>query len=371
MARLDDIDLDIKNAVLRANATDREEIARILRYLYRLSEKLKWWQTKLDRGNLTDEERVAYEGLFTEIEKIRKELAEKAGKETATESSDGLMSAADKKKLDELEVGARNLLLNSAKRVPGWYASATGTITPNQTVPEWGCTDAYRVQGNPGTSALFAIIGGDMANGENTSVAGQKYTTSVYIKNNSVNKMHIRTNPEGTPAYFTIEANETKRAVINSTGNGSYYLQIQFITKDYNSSFDFYYWHPQVEHGTLVTDWTPAPEDYSSDTGEVGVSQYRTANVRSDGVGGFIRKVGRLVHVSFSATLNVNVSAASTCDLFSLPHLPGKDMYGSATCGSDSVPILVTTAGKLRINYPSKAYYQNNVIAGEITYFTA
>ena len=100
MARLDDIDLDIKNAVLRANATDREEITRILNYLYRLSAKLKWWQTKLDRGNLTDEERKAYEGLFTEIKRIWQELAEKADKTLATTSQDGLMSTADKEKLD-------------------------------------------------------------------------------------------------------------------------------------------------------------------------------------------------------------------------------------------------------------------------------
>ena len=100
MARLDDIDIDIRNAVLRANATDREEIARILRYLYRLSEKLKWWQTKLDRGNLTEEERKVYEGLITGAEEIRQELAGKVDSDQMADAThNGLLSVLDWPKL--------------------------------------------------------------------------------------------------------------------------------------------------------------------------------------------------------------------------------------------------------------------------------
>ena len=100
MARLDDIDIDIRNAVLRANATDREEIARILRYLYRLSEKLKWWQTKIDRGNLTEEERKVYEGLITGEEEIRQELAGKVDSDQMADAThNGLLSVLDWPKL--------------------------------------------------------------------------------------------------------------------------------------------------------------------------------------------------------------------------------------------------------------------------------
>lgn len=117
----------------------------------------------------------------------------------ATTSEHGLMSAADKTKLDELEVGGRNLLLNSADPAINASGSSTFTVTKNQSVSEWNANTAIKVAGTGGTSNNVFYVGGvsaEIAYNSATSVNGQKYAFGVYVKNNHATKyIGVRTSP--------------------------------------------------------------------------------------------------------------------------------------------------------------------------------
>lgn len=479
MARLDDIDIDIRNAVLRANATDREEIARILRYLYRLSEKLKWWQTKLDRGNLTEEERKAYEGLITGAEEIRQELAGKVNDDqmadamhngllsmldwpklqffaipknidldtyglgmgmywasdfiastlthyptsrnsilvcfgepdtqyqlvievdrnapkiygrpvylsdpwpwkelhwfdTATASSDGLMSAADKARLDEIEVGGRNLLLNSADPVIHASGSATYTVTKNQSVSAWNANNAIKVAGTGGTSANVFYVGGvsaDIAYNSSISLNGQKYSFGVYVKNNhAANNVSVRVSPTGNPQDVTLAPGESKFVSNHATGNGSSVLQIVFRTPSAGDAFDVTFWHPKIEEGTFATDWTPAVEDYAGETSVTFSSIRNTTNTSA--ASGTLRRVGKTVNLIFSATLANALAASTWLTIGTLPsgYLPTENIYTSAVwIGGTEAQVYIGTGSAIQV-WSSQAQGAGAVVRGSVTWFAA
>ena len=479
MARLDDIDIDIRNAVLRANATDREEIARILRYLYRLSGKLKWWQTKIDRGNLTEEERKVYEGLITGAEEIRQELVGKVDSDqmadathngllsvldwpklqfnmipqytnmdyysfnmgfhyasaavartltnyptnddsvmlcigepdyqyqivievdrntpkiygrpvyfmepwtawkqlhwfdTATASSDGLMSIADKAKLDALEVGGRNLLLYSAEPIV-YPAYSTLNVTRNISVPEWGATDATRVAGGGGSNMYVCRVGGntvDMAYGKNVGVNGKNYTISVWIKNNhATNRCGVRTNLPYDPGYTMLDPGESMRVEQTAVGNGSTVLDIYFRTGNLGEDFDFTIWHPKIEEGTFATDWTPAVEDYAGEASVTFSSRRNTTNTSA--ASGTLRRVGKTVNLIFSATLANALAASTWLTIGTLPsgYLPTENIYTSAVwIGGTVAQVYIGTGSAIQV-WSSQAQGAGAVVRGSVTWFAA
>ena len=362
MARLDDIDIDIRNAVLRANATDREEIARILRYLYRLSGKLKWWQTKLDRGNLTEEERKVYEGLITGEEEIRQELAGKA----------------DRAELDALEVGGRNLLLNSADPAIHASGSSTFTVTKNQSVSAWNANTAIRVAGTGGSSMNVFYVGGtsaDIAYNSSISLSGQKYAFGVYVKNNhATNYIGVRTNPYGNISEFFV-APGTGRFITNTaTGNGSSVLQIVFRVQNIGDSFDVTFWHPKIELGTFATDWTPAVEDYAGKTSVTFSSIRNTTNTTSN-AGGTVRKVGKTVLLNFSAVLSAALSAGTWVVVGTLPsgYRPPEDVMSFSVCTTDTNPVylrgyIAASTGSISVK-TATALATGKQVAGSVTFF--
>lgn len=479
MARLDDIDIDIRNAVLRANATDREEIARILRYLYRLSEKLKWWQTKLDRGNLTEEERKTYEGLITGAEEIRQELDGKVDSDqmadathngllsvldwpklqfnmipkytdmdyyafnmgfhyassavamtltnyptsddsvmlcigepdyqyqivievdrntpkiygrpvyfmepwtawkqlhwfdTATASSDGLMSAADKKRLDELEVGGRNLLLYSAEPIV-YSAYSTINVTRNISVPEWGATDATRVVGSGGSNLYVCRVGGnteDMAYGKNVGVNGKNYTISVWIKNNhATNRCGVRINLPYDPGYTMLNPGESMRVEQTAVGNGSTVLCIYFRTGNLGEDFDFTIWHPKIEEGTFATDWTPAVEEYAGEASVTFDSIRNTSN--TSGGAGTLRRIGKTVNLYFSTTLTNALTASTWLTIGTLPvgYRPKESIYTQgSTIDGTLVRVYLGSLGGIQVWCPA-ALSGGTLVHGVLTWFVA
>jgi len=93
-------------------------------------------------------------------------------------------------------------------------------------VPEWGCNDALRVYGQSGASNALCLLINDGSHGftvSYTSVSGQKYVPSIYVKNNhSTNAINIAFN--GLSSSVPVNAGECKKVVLDATGDGSHSL---------------------------------------------------------------------------------------------------------------------------------------------------
>jgi len=165
-------------------------------------------------------------------------------------------------KIDNLVVGGRNIVLNSNTRIVAGYGSPTISHVSNIIVSEWSATDARRVYGKSGTNKIF----GTLATGRDTFYAlkNKAYVFSIYIKNNHTsNLLYISAN--GLTGDVTLSPGEAKRVVIKCVGNGTSYLSTTFQTATTGIEYDFTYWHYQIEEGTIVSDWAPAPEDLISE----------------------------------------------------------------------------------------------------------
>lgn len=160
-----------------------------------------------------------------------------------------------------LKIGGRNLLTDTDTRELEPYTGATLTFTPNQTVTEWGATDAIRVTGTPKSNyVVFATL-----TDNETSLASTSYVFSIYIKNVGAETITINPNGLGSGAV-PVAQGESKRLIINATGNGSAALQFTFRTTTAGANVDFYYWHPQIEEGNIASDWSLNPDDTARQT---------------------------------------------------------------------------------------------------------
>lgn len=164
--------------------------------------------------------------------------------------------------VDKIEVGGRNLLLNSASKKITAHGDATMSAEYGVEVTEWEATDAIRVYGSDGTSTIFGTLGGTA--GQGASDATRSYALSIYIKNNhATNPVTITANHIANE-FVTVDPLGAKRVEIVGMGNGLGYQQINFKTANAGDEFDITYWHPKLEFGNKPTDWTPAPEDMAT-----------------------------------------------------------------------------------------------------------
>ncbi|MCK3905869.1 hypothetical protein HCC14_10335, partial [Streptococcus suis] len=169
------------------------------------------------------------------------------------------------------ENGGTNLIIGSMTRLPTPYQQSNLIFTKNQSVQEWQATDAVRVQGTKGSSNIFCYLGVGQSNYKPTS--GVKYVHSIYIKNIGA-PFRVSNNLRKT---IDIATGETKRVVILDVATGASYLQINFQQLG-TGQLDFYYWHPQIETGTIVNDWSPAPEDFANELSSVKTTITQTAS---------------------------------------------------------------------------------------------
>ena len=189
-----------------------------------------------------------------------------------------------------LQIGGRNLLLNSATNFPQTYQGATMTKTSGVTVDEWACTDALRISGAAGTNAIFAMLDatshGLALSGTNyyLTKSGQSYTYSMWLKNNhATNAVSVRMNAIGS-GYVTVAPGAVMRWTDTGTGTGSGTIQITLATTAAGAEYDVTYWHPMIEYGNKASDWKPAKEDTSKEiTDAAGAVQ---ANLDNLSVGG-------------------------------------------------------------------------------------
>jgi len=309
----------------------------------------------------------------------------------ATTSVNGLMSYSDKKKLDELEVGGRNLLLNSTK--PDVYSDdLTLAVTRNVAVPEWGATDATRITGSGGAYNYVCYVGGkaeNIAYGKYIGESGKNYTISIYIKNNhSTNKCGVRINLPYDPGYTMIDPGAAMKVEQTATGNGNVRLAIFFSTKNVGEAFDFTIWHPMIETGTMPTDWTPAPEDYYAAIAATQepdmVAFLNICNTSlfntSAQVDGELSRVGKVVTLTFNAEVNSALTEYVPYEIATLPsgYIPDtdfyfaiKDDYNSFPANWGEVRVSSGSNGKVYIRVGQHNIPANSHISGSATWILA
>lgn len=195
-------------------------------------------------------------------------------------SNDGINQTVEKVYIDmnNISVGGRNLMLNTAVNFPSKYTDVTLTAQERGvTVEDWACDDAMRMAGY-GRSTMVCMLfspgsHGLSTKGENWNRLrpGQEYTYSLYLKNNhTTNVVRVRMNGIGK-GYVAIEPGQAVRWVDTGAwtdpqdGSNPPFIQINVATTTAGDEFDVTFWHPKIEYGNKVTDWTPAPEDAAAD----------------------------------------------------------------------------------------------------------
>ncbi|HEL2202518.1 TPA: hypothetical protein TZE08_002141, partial [Streptococcus suis] len=234
----------------------------------------KGYQTKSDvdnnitgRGYITSSALQPY-ALSTTVQNLVEETADSFSR-----------TISETKALIPTENGGTNLIIGSMTRLPTPYQQASLIFTKNQSVQEWQATDAVRVQGTKGSDNVFCYL--NTGRSAYKSISGVKYVHSIYIKNTGA-PFQISNNLRKT---IDIATGETKRVVIFGVGTGTSYLQIDFRQSG-TGQLDFYYWHPQIETGAIVNDWSPALEDLATVTALHNVSDTVDSHTRTIGAVG-------------------------------------------------------------------------------------
>ena len=170
---------------------------------------------------------------------------------------DGKMAITNVPRIERTEFGkvvwieeaTTNLVPVANQKFVGWnaYGGASVILTQNQAVPEWGATDATRIQTNGGTHILKYYIFL-----QSPSVDGQAYVTSLHIKNIGNHPVVIHTNLSSTSPQ-TVDVGETTLVKIAGAGNGVNVFQIQIRALDAAHALDFIAWQPMAEAKEYAT----------------------------------------------------------------------------------------------------------------------
>lgn len=237
---------------------------------------------KLEDGELNTDWSPAPEDSDAALDAYAKTVTENYYTKTETAA---LASTTVGERVSELVVSGNNLLKDSeTDNVILWTEAedhgATMSHTANISVPEWNCTNAYRIQGKSGTSStLFGLLYGTHLS-SNISVAGQKYTFSIYIQNDGTDTVWVGFNSLGSSV--AIAAGDRKRVIsTNAVGNGTNSLQFTFATRSAGDNYNIVYWHPQIEYGPVATGWS---DTLSSGTMAVVSSTYSTRTQTSEAI---------------------------------------------------------------------------------------
>ena len=171
--------------------------------------------------------------------------------------SDGKLATTNIPRIDRTKFGkmvwieeaTTNLVPVANQKFVGWSAhgGASVILTQNQAVPEWGATDATRIQTNGGTHILKYYI-----SLQSPSVDGQAYVASLHIKNIGNHPVMFHTNLSFTSTQ-TIDAGETTLVKIAGVGNGVNIFQIQIRALDAAHALDFIAWQPMAEAKAYAT----------------------------------------------------------------------------------------------------------------------
>ena len=237
--------------------------------------------------------------IFSNGEGEYSKVSKSTSYEAAKEAYHKAQSAKDS--IDNLEIGGRNLILNSETKPISKYIDAITTQT-GIAVSEWSTNNAIRSYGVCNSNKIF----GTLATGSSspTSVLGQTYVHSIYMKNNGKTPIIISNN--GIGDSLTIQPGESTRVILHGTGDNARYLQFVLFSSNLGDALDVTYWHPKIEIGDKATDWTPAPEDV--DAGIKDAARTAINYIHSDDTNGLVVNNNQTVGVGYDVQLKANGS---------------------------------------------------------------
>ena len=227
----------------------------------------------------------------------------KVSKSTSYEAAKQAYNRADnaQKSIDNLEIGGRNLILKSETKPISKYIDAITTQT-GIAVSEWSTNNAIRSYGVCNSNKIF----GTLATGSSspTSVLGQTYVHSIYMKNNGKTPIIISNN--GIGDSLTIQPGKSTRVILHGIGDNARYLQFVLLSSNLGDALDVTYWHPKIEIGDKATDWTPAPEDVDEEI--KNAAKTATNYIHSDNTNGLVVNNNQTVGVGYDVQLKANGS---------------------------------------------------------------
>lgn len=237
--------------------------------------------------------------IFSNGEGEYSKVSKSTSYEAAKEAYHKAQSAKDS--IDNLEIGGRNLILNSETKPISKYIDAITTQT-GIAVSEWSTNNAIRSYGVCNSNKIF----GTLATGSSSpaSALGQAYVHSIYVKNNGETPIIISNN--GIGGSRTIQPGESTRVILHGTGDNARYLQFVFFSSNLDDAFDVTYWHPKIEIGDKATDWTPAPEDVDEEIKNAATTA--TNYIHSDDTNGLVVNNNQTVGVGYDVQLKANGS---------------------------------------------------------------
>lgn len=160
--------------------------------------------------------------------------------------------------LKNLQFGGVNLIRNSSTIEFSTFDGTVATHKHGVSVSEWNAKDAINVSGKGGENAVILTLGTPKTI---QSVIGNDYSHSIFIKNNSTNPITFSNN---LGSILTVKAGESKQLRLNSTAKIKGFLQFTVSTKNIGDTFDFDYWHPQIEQSSRASNWRPALEEMAT-----------------------------------------------------------------------------------------------------------
>lgn len=185
-----------------------------------------------------------------------------------------------KEEVANIQVGGRNLTPDT-KKMKTWTKGSKIAITYDQTDP-FGGTDAIKVVNSDGTAGSAWI---EKQNVQALLMEKGSYTISFYAKADTAHTTDIQ-------IVYRASTNSTSYKNFTMTTTWTRYTYTFSIDAAFSTTEAFwlntigkspvYICHLKFEKGNKATDWTPAPEDVSSDISTAKADAVASANANTD-----------------------------------------------------------------------------------------
>lgn len=267
-----DEDVNIFNHGLgeKANKTHKHSIADVEGLINKLAEKASNNDLANVQANVDKKANKTHTHNISDVSNLQTTLDNKANKTHKHSIADveGVINELDKKATVEslVDFGGRNLIKNS-DNITEWIKQDGGShLITDEYMEEFNIQGQHiRSDAANATDFIKTYVNLDV----DDLVVGKTYTFSVYVKNNRDVTAGLRVNGFNWDFSYSLNANECKRFVVTGkrdSMDGYWKNRIQFQLRSANKAqfVDMTVARPQLELGSIATDWTPNPEDFNT-----------------------------------------------------------------------------------------------------------